>query len=62
MPRKEPSRQQSLFGQTIVERDPVADALKQAVSGIDVDALSPREALAMLYELKAKTKVPVSAR
>ena len=62
VPRKEPSRQQSLFGQTIVERDPVADALKQAVSGIDVDALSPREALAMLYELKAKTKVPVSAR
>jgi hypothetical protein len=61
-PRREDSRQPSLFAQTIVERDPIADSLKKAVSDLDVDALSPREALAHLYELKAKTVGTVPSR
>ena len=34
-------------------RDPRADALIDALDGIDVDGLSPREALEALYALKA---------
>jgi DNA mismatch repair protein MutS len=35
-------------------RDPRADALVEALEGIDVDGLSPREALEALYALKAR--------
>ncbi|MEX6505709.1 DNA mismatch repair protein MutS [Jiella sp. M17.18] len=35
------------------EAAPVADALREALAGIDPDALSPREALEALYRLKA---------
>jgi len=35
-----------------VSIEPAADALREKIAAIDVDTLSPREALAMLYELK----------
>ena len=30
------------------------DALRERLNGLDIDALSPREALDLLYELKAQ--------
>jgi DNA mismatch repair protein MutS len=33
--------------------EPPADALRERLAAVDADALSPREALALLYELKA---------
>jgi DNA mismatch repair protein MutS len=47
-PRREESAQLSLF----VERDPVLDALK----ALDVNSLSPLEALTKLYELQKLAK------
>jgi DNA mismatch repair protein MutS len=47
-PKREESAQLSLF----VERDPVLDALK----GLDVNSLSPLEALTKLYELQKLAK------
>jgi DNA mismatch repair protein MutS len=38
----------------VVEAPRVADGLRAALADIDPDQLSPREALAALYELKAK--------
>jgi DNA mismatch repair protein MutS len=49
-------RQQSLFAERIVERDPVADGLKKSLTLLDVDNLSPREALQVLYDLKEKLR------
>lgn len=57
-PRRVESRQQSLFSQAAVERDQVADALKQQMLALDVDALSPRAALQVLYELKERVSKP----
>jgi DNA mismatch repair protein MutS len=33
--------------------EPPADALREKLAAIDIDSLSPRQALALLYELKA---------
>lgn len=41
-----------LFAATI-EAEPAADPLREALDGIDADALSPRDALEALYRLKA---------
>jgi DNA mismatch repair protein MutS len=38
----------------VVERPAPADELREALAAIDPDALTPREALAALYELKSK--------
>lgn len=46
------SVQTSLFEPPPVVRDLQAERLKDAVARLDPDAVSPREALAMLYELK----------
>lgn len=57
-PRDE-RQQLSLFGTVrvdeapeVVARDPVADALREAVAGLDPDALTPREALDAIYRLR----------
>ncbi|HZV10934.1 MAG TPA: DNA mismatch repair protein MutS, partial [Novosphingobium sp.] len=42
-----------LFAATMAEPEPAADPLREQLAGIDVDALSPREALDVLYALKA---------
>ena len=42
-----------LFAAAFAEVQPVADALGDAVDAIDVDAITPRDALDTLYRLKA---------
>lgn len=54
--RQVESRQQNLFAERIVERDPVADELKRLLGELDVDSLSPRAALQTLYDLKGKAR------
>lgn len=39
-----------------VEPDPLAQALLQSLDGIDPDALTPRQALDALYQLKALSR------
>jgi DNA mismatch repair protein MutS len=39
--------------EAVVEIEPAADAVREKLAAVDIDALSPREALALLYELKA---------
>jgi DNA mismatch repair protein MutS len=41
-----------LFAAAAQEEEKARDPLRDAVAGLDVDALSPREALAALYDLK----------
>jgi DNA mismatch repair protein MutS len=41
-----------LFAQALDQAEELRDALRDRLDGIDVDALSPREALELLYELK----------
>lgn len=41
-----------LFAQALDQAEELRDALRERLGGIDVDALSPREALDLLYELK----------
>lgn len=55
-PRRVDTRQQSLFAAPVVERDLVAEGLKKQVVELDVDALSPRAALQVLYDLKEKMR------
>ncbi|MBY0519643.1 MAG: DNA mismatch repair protein MutS, partial [Sphingomonas sp.] len=42
-----------LFAATLAEAKPVVDPLAEAIDAIDVDSLSPRDALDALYRLKA---------
>jgi DNA mismatch repair protein MutS len=55
-PRRVDTRQQSLFAAPVVERDLLAEGLKKQVVELDVDALSPRAALQVLYDLKEKMR------
>lgn len=48
-----PVRQPELFAVRAAEADPVSKLLRDNVEGLEVDGLSPREALQVLYELKA---------
>ncbi len=41
-----------LFAAAIEQQEEVVDALRERLNALDVDALSPREALDLLYELK----------
>jgi DNA mismatch repair protein MutS len=41
-----------LFAAAMQEEEQAADPLREAVAALDVDALSPRDALAALYDLK----------
>jgi DNA mismatch repair protein MutS len=41
-----------LFAAAAQEEEKATDPLREALAGIDVDALSPREALTALYDLK----------
>ncbi len=48
-----------LFAAAIEHKDEVVDALRERLEALDVDALSPREALDLLYELKREAgKLP----
>ena len=48
-----------LFAAAIEHKEEVVDALRERLSTLDVDALSPREALDLLYELKREAgKLP----
>jgi DNA mismatch repair protein MutS len=40
----------------VAQSAPPKDALREALAAIDPDALTPREALAALYDLKAKAR------
>ena len=60
-PRHAPERRQlSLFERPAPppEPPPAADPLREAVAALDPDALSPREALVALYQLKALAGAP----
>jgi DNA mismatch repair protein MutS len=53
------SAQQSLFfppPAPVVKRDPRLDIVRESLDGLDVDNLTPRQALEMLYELKSKLR------
>ena len=41
-----------LFAAALDQAEELRDALRERLGGIDVDALSPRDALELLYELK----------
>ncbi|WP_373489402.1 hypothetical protein, partial [Blastomonas sp.] len=41
-----------LFAAALAQVPEAKDALREALAGVDVDALSPREALETLYRLK----------
>ena len=43
-----------LFAASLAETQEKSDSLREALGGLDVDALSPREALDQLYALKAQ--------
>ena len=45
-----------LFAATLQAEEEEGDALREAIEAIDVDALSPREALDTLYALQAKAR------
>jgi DNA mismatch repair protein MutS len=48
-----------LFAAAIEQRAEVIDTLRERLGALDVDALSPREALELLYELKREAgKLP----
>ncbi len=48
-----------LFAAAIEQQEEVVDALRERLNALDVDALSPREALDLLYELKREAgKLP----
>jgi DNA mismatch repair protein MutS len=42
-----------LFAAAVQAEEAVADPLRREIEAIDVDALSPREALELVYRLKA---------
>ena len=44
-----------LFSAAMQAEEEECDALRDKLAAIDVDALSPREALDMLYELKRES-------
>lgn len=50
--RPHPTRQPELFSHPPAKRPATADRLRERVAGLDPDALSPRAALELLYELK----------
>jgi DNA mismatch repair protein MutS len=41
-----------LFGAALDAAEAKVDAVRESLSGLDIDALSPRQALDLLYELK----------
>jgi DNA mismatch repair protein MutS len=41
-----------LFGAVLDAAEAKVDAVRESLSGLDIDALSPRQALDLLYELK----------
>jgi len=41
-----------LFAAAMEQEEEVVDALRAELGGLDIDALSPREALEVLYRLK----------
>ena len=45
-----------LFAAAIEQQEEVVDALRERLNALDVDALSPREALDLLYELKREAE------
>ena len=48
-----------LFAAAVEQQEEVVDALRERLNALDVDALSPREALDLLYELKREAgKLP----
>jgi len=49
----EPSKQLALFNTYQPKRDPRAERVLSTLAGLDVDALTPREALSTLYDLAA---------
>jgi DNA mismatch repair protein MutS len=53
-----PGRQQPLFATApATKKDPVLEKIRESLERMDVDSLSPREALNALYELKRQTLV-----
>jgi DNA mismatch repair protein MutS len=50
--QREETPQMGLFDQAVEEEPEEIDPLRQRLDGLDPDALTPREALALLYELK----------
>lgn len=51
-----PERQQPLFAPSpIIMKDPVLEKIRERLERIDVDSLSPREALNALYELRQQS-------
>lgn len=45
-----------LFAAAVEQQEEVVDALRERLNALDVDALSPREALDLLYELKREAQ------
>jgi DNA mismatch repair protein MutS len=51
-------RQQHLFAtSTVIKKDPVLEKIRDSLERMDIDGLSPRDALNALYELKRQTLV-----